>query len=108
MFCKNLIRYNKINGIIHITIHVQTTHPRLFTKKKQLNEKVAKYVTHVWQFKKKITTLFGYAITIFLVPQTPTKELVNNNNNFLEDLVQFICKHCPSPCQLLRMFGFAN
>jgi hypothetical protein len=79
---KSLIKYNKINGIIPITIHVQTTHPRLFTQKKQLNENVAKYVAHVWQLKKKITTPFGYAITIFLVPQTPTKKLVNNNNNF--------------------------
>jgi hypothetical protein len=54
----------------------------LFNQKKQLNENVAKYVAHVWQLKKKITTPFGYAINIFLVPQTPTKKLVNNNNYF--------------------------
>jgi hypothetical protein len=43
---------------------------------------VAKYIAHVWQFGKKITTSFGYAITLFLVPQNPAKKLVDNNNNF--------------------------
>jgi hypothetical protein len=61
---------------------VQTTHPRLFTQRKKLSEKVAKSIAHVWQSGKKITTPFGCAINLFLVPQSPTKKLVNNNSNF--------------------------
>jgi hypothetical protein len=46
-FCKGLIKYNKINDITLMTIHVQIAHPRLFAKRKQLSEKVAKPVIHV-------------------------------------------------------------
>ncbi len=33
--CGGLIKYNKVNGITPMTIHVQTAHPRLFVQKKQ-------------------------------------------------------------------------
>jgi len=45
--CKGLIKYNMVNGIIPMIIHVQTTHPRLFTQRKQLSEKVVELVVHV-------------------------------------------------------------
>jgi hypothetical protein len=39
---KGLIKYNKVNGMIPINTHVQTTHLKLFAQKKQLMEKVTK------------------------------------------------------------------
>jgi hypothetical protein len=44
---KGLIKYNMVNGITPMTIHVQTTHPRLFAQRKQLSEKVVELVVHV-------------------------------------------------------------
>jgi hypothetical protein len=43
---KGLIKYNKVNGMIPINIHVQTTHLKLFAQKKQFVEKVTKPTTH--------------------------------------------------------------
>jgi hypothetical protein len=34
-FHKGLIKYNKINGTTPMSIHVKTTHSKLFVKKKQ-------------------------------------------------------------------------
>jgi hypothetical protein len=45
---KGLIKYYKVNGIIHMTIHVQIARPRLFAQRnQQLNQKVVKHVVHV-------------------------------------------------------------
>jgi hypothetical protein len=53
-FYKGLIKYNKVNGMIPINIHVQTTHLKLFGQKKQFMEKVAEPTTHrQWPNKKK-------------------------------------------------------
>jgi hypothetical protein len=82
-FCEHLIKYNNVNGITLMTIHVQIAHPRLFSQRKhQLNDKVAKPTIHVQQSGKKKTTTFGYVIISFLVPQTLTKKLMKTNNNF--------------------------
>jgi hypothetical protein len=66
MLHKGLIKYSKVNGIIPMTIHVQTAHPRLFVQRKQqLSEKVAKFVDHVQQTRKKRITISPCAITSF-------------------------------------------
>jgi len=51
---KRLIKYNKVNGIILMIIHVQITHLKLFPLKKQQLSEVAKLViVHVQQPRKK-------------------------------------------------------
>jgi hypothetical protein len=63
-------------------IHVQTTHLRLFTQRKQLNDKVVKLIAHVRQLGKKRTSPFAYAIIAFFAAINLYKKLMNNNNSF--------------------------
>ncbi len=70
---KRLTKYNKVNGIIPMTIHVQIEHLKLFVSKKQQLSEVAKLViVHVQQPWKKSAQHkkcpYNYAITSFLVP----------------------------------------
>jgi len=82
-FCKHLIKYNNVNGITPMTIHVQIAHPRLFSQRKhQLGDKVTKPTINVQQSGKKKTTPFGYVIISFLMPQTLTKKLMNTSKFF--------------------------
>ncbi len=45
-FYKGLIKYNKVNGMIPINTHVQTTHLKLFAQKKQFIDKVTEPTIH--------------------------------------------------------------
>ncbi len=64
------------------TIHVQTTHMKLFALKKQLfNEIVEHVVIHVQQSRMK-RQVFSHAIIAFFGATNPFKKLMNNNNNF--------------------------
>jgi hypothetical protein len=66
MLHKGLIKYSKVNGITPMTIHVQIAHPRLFVQRKQqLSEKVAKFVDHVQQSRKKKIAISLCAINSF-------------------------------------------
>jgi hypothetical protein len=57
--CKLLIKYNNVNCITPMTIHVQIAHPRLFPQRKhQLNDKVTEATIHIQQSWKKRTTPF--------------------------------------------------
>jgi hypothetical protein len=48
IMCKGLIKYNKVNGLILMTIHVQIANPKLFgLNKQQFNEVVEPLSTHV-------------------------------------------------------------
>ncbi len=67
---KGLIKYSNINGMTSMTIHVQTTHPKLFALKKQLfNEVVEHVVIHAQQSRKKGQVL-AMLLLHFLMPQT--------------------------------------
>lgn len=65
---KGLIKYNKVNGIIPMNTHVQTTHSELFVQRKQFKKKVVEPTTHTWQLQKKRIDPFNYVITTFLLP----------------------------------------
>ncbi len=54
ILCKGLIKYNKVNGITPMTMHVQISHSKLFALRKQQLKEVTEHVTiHVWQSGKK-------------------------------------------------------
>jgi hypothetical protein len=79
---KGLIKYNKVNGLILMIIHVQIANPKLFgLRKQQLNEVVEPLSTHVRQLGKKMTSPSNHAIIGFLVPQTHTKKMMSINNS---------------------------
>ncbi len=79
MLHKGLIKYSKVNGITPMTIHLQIAHPRLFVQRKQLSEKVAKFVHHVQQSRKKKITISLCAINSFFGATNLFKNLTNNN-----------------------------
>jgi len=67
---KGLIKCSNINGMTPMTIHVQTTHRKLFALKKQLfNEVVEHVVIHAQQSRKKGQVL-AMPLLHFLRPQT--------------------------------------
>ncbi len=66
---KGLIKYNKVNGITPMTIHVQTTHLKLFVlKKQQLGEVAKPNVVHFQQLRNKRIGPFSCSITIDALP----------------------------------------
>lgn len=66
------IKHGKINSIIRMITHVQTTHSRLFApRKQQFSEKLVELAIHVQQSGKKRTSLFTYAIIAFLGATNP-------------------------------------
>jgi hypothetical protein len=76
-----------------MTTRVQIAHPRLFEQRKQqLGEKVAKPVAHARQSGKKITTPSAFVITSFFGATNPYKKIDEHQQQFLEDLVLYICK----------------
>jgi hypothetical protein len=62
---KGLIKYNKVNGIIPMTTHVQTKHLKLFALNKQLSEVAKLVVVDVQQLRNKRIGPSSYVIITF-------------------------------------------
>ncbi len=72
---KCFIKYGKINGIIPMKTHVESTHPKLVVLRMlTIIEKLVVVASHNQQSRKKWSRLFRCAITTYFGATTPYKK----------------------------------
>ncbi len=92
ILCKGLIKYNKVNGITPMIMHVQITHLKLFALRKQQFNAMIKLITiHVRQLGKKRIGPSSCVIIDFFAAIYMYKKFDEHQQQFLEDLV--ICTY---------------
>jgi hypothetical protein len=73
MICspKGLIKYNKTNGTTPMKTHVETTHPKLWTQRKQICSEKVVTLDHTQEPRKKRASPSSYIITTFFSAKNP-------------------------------------
>ncbi len=93
---KGLIKYNKMNDIAPMKTHIDVTHAHLLVKRKlKLTIIVATNhfdINHSQQLRKRKVAPFGSTITTFFGSTHLYKHGDEAQQQFLEDLVFYICK----------------
>jgi hypothetical protein len=103
--CKGLIRYNKVNGITPMIMHVQISHSKLFTLKKQFSAMTKPITIHDWQPGKKRIGPFSCAIIDFFGAINLYKKFDEQRQHLKKDWL-FILRRVTSSILIVKTFGF--